>query len=153
MRTNTSKKLSTIKLIFLGWIPVFVYCALIFSFSSQSFPNRHFPSFLFGLSDKLAHGVEFGILGILFYRAFQQMTQAIKSVWLAIFCTVLFGISDEIHQGFVPHRQPDLLDVLADTVGAMIFVFTWAFFHKKYWHSSHSKNLSQQKSVYPRMLF
>jgi VanZ family protein len=114
------------------WIPVFLYCGIIIYLSSQSYPSRHLPSFLFGLSDKLVHGVEYGILGILLYRAFHQTSGTIGSISLAIICAVAFGISDEIHQWFVPHRQADTWDVLADTLGATLFVFAWIFLSKKY---------------------
>ena len=114
------------------WIPVFLYCGIIIYLSSQSYPSRHLPSFLFGLSDKLVHGVEYGILGILLYRAFLQTSGTIESISLAIICAGAFGISDEIHQWFVPHRQADTWDVLADTLGATLFVFAWIFLLKKF---------------------
>jgi len=84
------------------------------------------------MSDKLLHALEYGILGILLYRAFHQTTTAIGSIILSIICVVVFGISDEIHQWFVPNRQADSWDLLADTVGATFFILTWAFMTKKY---------------------
>jgi len=121
------------------WLPVFLYCGIIIYLSSQSYPSRHLPSFLFGLSDKLVHGIEYGILGILLFRAFRQMTQPIGSIGLAVICAVGFGITDEIHQWFVPHRHADIWDVLADTLGATIFVFGWVFLTKKYKFFSHKQ--------------
>ncbi len=123
------------------WGPVLLYCTIIVYLSSLSYPNRHLPSFLFSLplpsfllrqGDKLIHGVEYGILGILLYRAFHQSTRTIVSISLAILCALVFGISDEIHQWFVPHRQADSWDVLADTIGATLFVFAWVFLTKRY---------------------
>lgn len=114
-----------------NWIPVFLYCGIIVYLSSQSYPSRHLPSFLFGLSDKLVHGVEYGILGILLYRAFRLTTPTIYSISLAVICAMTFGISDEVHQWFVPHRQADMWDVVADALGATLFVFVWVFLFKK----------------------
>lgn len=114
------------------WAPVCLYCGLIVYLSSQSHPSQHLPSFLFGMSDKLLHALEYGILGILLYRAFHQTTRAIESIILSIICVVVFGISDEIHQWFVPNRQADIWDLLADTLGATFFILTWAFITKKY---------------------
>jgi VanZ family protein len=110
------------------WLPVVVYCAIIAYLSSQSYPGSHLPSFVFGFSDKLVHGIEFGILGILLFRAFHHTHGTSGSIGLAIVSAVAFGVSDEIHQWFVPHRQADMWDVLADTLGATSFVVTWAFF-------------------------
>ena len=121
------------------WIPVLLYCSMIVYFSSQSHPSHDLPSFVFGLNDKLIHGVEYGILGILLYQAFQQTTQTRGSISLAIICSAVFGISDEIHQWFVPHRQADAWDVFADTVGATCFVFAWVFISKHY--HAYRKNL------------
>lgn len=114
------------------WAPVLIYCGIIVYLSSQSHPSQHLPSFLFGMSDKLLHAMEYGILGILLYRAFHQTTRAVGSIILSIICVVIFGISDEIHQWFVPNRQADTWDLLADTLGATFFILTWAFITKKY---------------------
>ena len=83
------------------------------------------------MSDKLLHGLEYGVLGILLYRAFHQTTRTLVSIILAIICSVGFGISDEIHQWFVPNRQIDIWDLLADTLGASIFIVLWVFLTKK----------------------
>src|SRR5210317_589335 len=85
------------------WAPVLLYCGIIVYLSSHSHPSQHLPSFLFGMSDKLLHAMEYGILGILLYRAFHQTTRAVGSIILSIICVVIFGISDEIHQWFVPN--------------------------------------------------
>lgn len=84
------------------------------------------------MSDKLAHGLEYGILGILLFRAFQQTTQAIGSIKLAVICAVAFGLSDELHQWFVPHRQADIWDLVADTAGATFFILAWVFLLRTY---------------------
>ena len=83
------------------------------------------------MSDKLLHGLEYGVLGILLYRAFHQTMRTLGSISLAIICAVVFGISDEIHQWFVPNRQIDIWDLLADTLGASIFIVLWVFLTKK----------------------
>lgn len=114
------------------WGPVLFYCSMIVYLSSQSYPSQHLPSFLYSMSDKLLHGLEYGVLGILLYRAFHQTTRTLASMSLAILCAVGFGISDEIHQWFVPNRQIDIWDLLADTLGAVIFIVSWVFLTKKY---------------------
>jgi len=84
------------------------------------------------MSDKLAHGLEYGILGILLFRAFQHTNHRMDSISLAIICAVAFGLSDELHQWFVPHRQADIWDLLADTIGAAGFILAWVLVTKAY---------------------
>jgi VanZ family protein len=38
----------------------------------------------------------------------------------ALLLCLLYGMSDEFHQSFVPDRTPSVLDVAADTIGACI---------------------------------
>jgi VanZ family protein len=40
---------------------------------------------------------------------------------IAVLTTVLFGLSDEFHQSFVPNRVADVLDFAADSLGAFLF--------------------------------
>jgi hypothetical protein len=61
--------------------------------------------------DKGAHALVFGLLAVLLYFAS-------KRFWLAFLLTSFYGVSDEIHQHFVPGRSVDPTDWLADTVGA-----------------------------------
>jgi VanZ family protein len=104
---------------------------LIVYLSSQSYPDQHLPSFIFNISDKILHAGEYGILGILLYRAFKQTTRIPGSIGLALFCVILFGISDEVHQWFVPQRQADLWDLIADTCGAAFMIVGWVFMTEK----------------------
>lgn len=113
------------------WAPVLLYCGIIVYVSSLSYPSRNLPSFFSSLSDKLVHGVEYGILGILLYRALCHTTRINQTIRVAIFCAVVFGITDELHQWYVPHRHADLWDVVADTAGAIFFIAAWVFIMKK----------------------
>jgi VanZ family protein len=36
--------------------------------------------------------------------------------------SLLYGISDELHQGLTPGRTPDVMDLVADTLGAALGV-------------------------------
>ena len=60
-------------------------------------------------------------MGILFYRAYQ--TLRIKDniqmlMLLSVVSASLYGISDEVHQSFVPFREAEVADVIADMLGA-----------------------------------
>ena len=51
---------------------------------------------------------------------------------------VLYAISDEIHQGFIPGRTPQITDVMIDTMGVvlgMLCVLILFKIHKKYKHN------------------
>ncbi|MCP9454838.1 MAG: VanZ family protein [Nitrospira sp.] len=107
------------------WGPVGVYAGLIFYLSSQPHPEERLPSFVWLFSDKVLHAVEYAVLGGLFYRAFRWGTNEAVKPWaglLAVLATSLYGLSDEIHQSFVPHRDASGWDWLADSVGALLGV-------------------------------
>lgn len=99
--------------------------------STASFPFR----------DKGVHAVEYGVLGALLAHAlagtFLRSTRAQLWLW-AVGFTVVFGMTDEIHQAFVPGRSSDIADVMADAIGAVLgatvrlFVFSrWHIFRVK----------------------
>lgn len=105
------------------WGPVCGYAGLIFYLSSQSYPDQDLPSFIDLFSDKVLHAVEYALLGGLCCLAFRWGTNASwrdGAVPLAILLASLYGISDEVHQAFVPFRDPSWHDWLADTIGATL---------------------------------
>lgn len=109
--------------VLLYWAPVLVYAATIFYFSSLSKPDEELPTFVRDLSDKLLHVVEYGILGGLWYRAFRWASGpriAASAVLLAVMAGSVYGMTDEVHQAFVPMRETSVLDWIADTVGSLI---------------------------------
>lgn len=71
-------------------------------------------------ADKVGHAGAYAVLGAL-------LTLATGRVWLAVLLATLFGVSDEIHQYFVPGRAADVYDVVADGVGALIGALSVAF--------------------------
>jgi VanZ family protein len=91
--------------------------ALIFIASSWSDPAP-LPEYV---SDKLLHFLVFALLGMLLLRALAggrlggiSWRRALAAVALA----ALYGLSDELHQSIVPNREPDVMDVAADALGA-----------------------------------
>jgi VanZ family protein len=113
------------------WVPVVLYAGAIFYFSAQSHPEDQLPSFVFKqISDKVLHAVAYGILSFLCYRAFRWsagQAAARQAVVLAIVTASFYGITDEVHQAFVPFRESSWLDWLADTIGAAIGALSWRF--------------------------
>ncbi len=90
--------------------------ALIFGLSSMSNP----PSPPAG-SDKLGHVLLYSGLGFLLARALvgrRLPAMTIGVAALTILLVTAYGLSDETHQLFVPNREFELGDLLADTIGA-----------------------------------
>ena len=99
------------------WLPVVLWAALIFAFSSV-------PDLGTGLGGwdlvlrKLAHTVEYAILGLLLVRALRRELPALV-------LGVAYAVSDELHQHFVPGRRGAPLDVLIDAVGVALGILAW----------------------------
>ena len=92
---------------------------LIFFFSSLPDPGGP-PG---GISDKTAHVLVYAALGASLVRALAggRITEmTLTRILFAAALGTLYGVSDEIHQHFVPPRTPDILDVAADAVGAFV---------------------------------
>ena len=110
------------------WVPVLAYAGLVFALSSLSRPEALMPSLLEEVGDKTLHAVEYGVLGILCYRAFRGAAgawAAARALPLAILVALLYGLTDEVHQAFVPHREADVWDWVADGTGAVLITWAW----------------------------
>ena len=113
------------------WLPVALYAGIIFYMSSQSHPEEQLPSFVLkDVSDKVLHAVEYAVLGGLCYRAFRWGVSGAVASYALLFAIVtasLYGVTDEVHQFFVPFRESSWLDWLADTAGATVGALSWRF--------------------------
>jgi VanZ family protein len=83
---------------------------------------------------KCAHLTVFGILALLYWRAFRKPVKQDARPWSwvearnALIGVALYAITDEVHQVFVPNRQGSPWDVLIDTTGgALGLIALWAF--------------------------
>ncbi len=106
-----------------AWLPVVAWAALIFAFSAQPdlrvVPNDASLDFVVR---KLGHLGVFGILALLLWRALAN-TAATRRPWAWAFgLTVLYAVTDEVHQGFVPGRYTSLADIGIDAAGALSFL-------------------------------
>ncbi len=106
------------------WLPVLLYAAAIFYLSSLPHPEDELPDFLLKtLSDKFLHLVEYAVLGGLSYRTCRWAagpSVAGRAMMMTIIAVSFYGMTDEVHQAFVPFRQASGLDWLADTLGGAI---------------------------------
>lgn len=105
-------------------LPIIIWCGAIFILSAQT----SLPSVAVNNFDKLAHAFVYAIMGALFCRAYLGYGGKPRpAVLLAVFFASAYGASDEVHQMFTPGRTPEVLDWVADTVGAAIGAASWAY--------------------------
>jgi VanZ family protein len=100
------------------WLPPLVWAALVLTASSlQELQTGHGA---LALRDKFAHFGEYFVFGWLVARALggRGWGSGKHFVWTALIGLWL-GCLDEFYQGFVPGRERDVLDLLADVVGTV----------------------------------
>ena len=109
----------------LYWLPLILYCLFIYIQSDHPSPEQ-IP--VFPYVDKVLHVTAYGIMGILFFRAYQTLRfkgNMKMLMFLSVVSASLYGISDEIHQSFVPFREAEVADAIADMIGAISGVYLY----------------------------
>lgn len=71
---------------------------------------------------KTAHFSEYFILALLTYNLIRNFKLKYKIHIILLFC-LLYAISDEIHQYFIPGRVMSHIDVLIDFLGSLVAVY------------------------------
>lgn len=112
---------------FVRSIPVLTVMGIIFFLSHLPGSSIQLPQ-LPGV-DKLGHALLYGILAAAALFAWSPVPSDRAATLRAgavmvLFC-LLYGISDEFHQSFVPGRDSSAGDLLADTAGAFLAVVLW----------------------------
>jgi VanZ family protein len=105
------------------WLPVLAYVAVIFGLSSLH--GDQVPSG-FPFMDKLAHLLEYSLLGLLMGRAIRftlggSGPRGLMAL-LAISLGALVGFLDELYQTQVPGRMSDVRDWLTDVTAVTLAV-------------------------------
>lgn len=78
---------------------------------------------------KLAHFTEYFILGLLVFNMIRSYD---KKIWCAIIICILYAISDEVHQMFVPGRSCQFTDMMIDSLGSIVGIYLLKYkFNKK----------------------
>lgn len=115
------------------WLPVLAYMGLLFVLSAQ--PGKDgpspFPAWIAEAPDWLQHGVAYAGLALITLRATASgrwshvAWPTLVAAWVV---ATLYGVFDEWHQSFVPGREQDIRDVLADAAGAAVALgAAWAW--------------------------
>ncbi|MDQ0352748.1 VanZ family protein [Alkalibacillus filiformis] len=80
---------------------------------------------------KGAHFFVYFILGVLVINALRISGVKLKrSVWVSILVCLLYAISDEVHQLYIPGRSGEVSDVVLDTVGASFGMLIYLVFYR-----------------------
>ncbi len=122
------------------YLAIALYCTFLFWMSHQSRPPGS--QIDFEGADKMAHFIVYGILAALvsvgLHRA-PKGNSALVRLYAPILFATLYGISDEIHQYFVPGRTFSILDMVADGIGAITAQSLCLYFFKRTQASSQTK--------------
>lgn len=102
-------------------LPVLMVMGGIFFLSHQPGKTLHLPDI--ANIDKLLHGFAYMVLGIAYLLALPPQWHH-RFPWIVgcsvvVFC-LFYGISDEVHQSFIPGRFVSGMDVVADGIGGVV---------------------------------
>ena len=120
MALNIHKIMVVFLVTFLGFIAWVIYLA-----------NTAQPSLFFDLvasipyGDKIGHFCLFGLLSLAANFAFKLKKIALGSfnVYLGSAVVCLFVVMEELSQYFIPNRTLDIIDLVADFFGIIVFSF------------------------------
>lgn len=118
----------------MGFLPAIAVMVAIFVLSHQQKPPTigSDPE----LSAIFGHLVAYGVLALAMLGAFMTAGMSFRqAAFAAIGMSLAFGLTDEVHQRFVPGRHADPWDLLADLVGATVavgLVASWRFWQSTF---------------------
>lgn len=103
------------------WGPVISLMGLIFWLSSRPSVKVAQDYIISFIIYKTLHTIEYAILFLFNYRAFRFASgiPQRKSQILSFLVTVIFAVTDEWHQTFIPTREGRARDVIIDALGGI----------------------------------
>ena len=96
-----------------AWLRALCFVAFLATLVQIFFLPRPAPAITDLIWDKFLHASGFGALAFCLW-----MTVGFHAPWLNWIAITVIGSLDEFHQIFVPTRTADVLDVVADAIGA-----------------------------------
>lgn len=136
------KKYINYKLIFVITIMIIIF---IFSHDSGStstiksniFVDRFYNIFNFNINRRLltkiirksAHISLYALLG---FSVSNYLIDFNKKIYINnILFILIYSISDEVHQLFIPNRSGSIIDILIDLIGGIIGIILWRIYEEK----------------------
>ncbi len=108
------------------WLPVVVWMGVIYLGSSIANVPHVGGTIIDGLVHRIAHVLEFTVLGALLLRATgKDRPIARREMMVTLIIIALYGASDEFHQRFTPGRSSEAFTVLFDVAGGALGM--WAY--------------------------
>ena len=99
--------------------PAVGYAVIIFVMSS--IPGYELPELPFYSFDKIVHAFEFGLFGMLLFRAFRYPKPFSRPYLMTLCVGIPYAALDEVHQLFVTGRNCDPADFVIDVLGLIVF--------------------------------
>jgi len=115
--------------------------AVIVDALSHSFIGDLWKDSLTFITRKAAHIIAYFILGIFAYnvtRTYKLSTK--RAILLSIAFALIYAVSDEIHQLFVPGRSGEIRDVLIDTTASTVGIYAYYLIRKRRVNRVNSNN-------------
>lgn len=132
------------------WLPLIIWMALIFLFSTDLFSGRETASVILPILGLLlgwvipdqflgtihflirkgAHFTEYAVLGLLWYRAVNPTLRNwnLKPALWAFLLSSIYAATDEFHQTFTMTRDGRVMDVIIDSSGALTAIIAiWIY--------------------------
>lgn len=98
-----------------AYLPLVIWAVMVLGLGTLQMSSVAVP----GDWDKLAHFLMYGTGGAI--AAWTGRVRGAREGVLAFLFVLLTGLADELHQATLPRRNADLLDWIADAVGAGMF--------------------------------
>lgn len=104
------------------WLPPIIWMGIIFYMSSQRSIVITTNTTTDFITFKTLHMIEYAFLFFLLYRAFLSLKYVKNNMsGICAFCvTMLYSLTDELHQLHIPTRQGRLRDILFDVAGMLL---------------------------------
>ncbi len=103
------------------------YMTALWILSSNTLPDV---GLSFSLMDKIAHFFAFGFMAFLIFKALFGW-KINRAFLLSGAIAFFYGIVDELHQYFVPGRNCDIFDLIADLAGILTILFLIYWFQRR----------------------